>query len=472
MNSSFFYSLLKKQFPFTPTIKQDLFFQQIAEFCTNEDNNEIFVLKGYAGTGKTTVISTIVNNVTEINKKYVLLAPTGRAAKVISNYSQKPAFTIHKKIYFPKKVAGGVSFTMQQNKHKNTLFIVDEASMISDSNTDSNAFEKGSLLDDLISYVYSGTNCKMILLGDTAQLPPVNLDISPALNIDTLGMHYNKEIKHIEFDEVMRQEEKSGILFNATELRDVLKEELYESFKFNLKGYKDIIRLTDGYDIQDAINSAYSNYSIEDTAFIVRSNKRANQYNEQIRTRILDKDSELSTGDFLMVVKNNYFWLKDSDEAGFIANGDIIEVLEIFSILELYGFKFAKVKIRMVDYPNQIPLETVLLLDTITSESPSLTYEESNKLYQEVLLDYEGETKYKKFQKVKENEFFNALQVKFSYAITCHKSQGGQWNTVFIEQPYLPNGIDRDYIRWLYTAITRAKDKLYLIGFKDENFEE
>ncbi len=472
MNSSFFYSLLKKQFPFTPTIKQDLFFQQIAEFCTNEDNNEIFVLKGYAGTGKTTVISTIVNNVTEINKKYVLLAPTGRAAKVISNYSQKPAFTIHKKIYFPKKVAGGVSFTMQQNKHKNTLFIVDEASMISDSNTDSNAFEKGSLLDDLISYVYSGTNCKMILLGDTAQLPPVNLDISPALNIDTLGMHYNKEIKHIEFDEVMRQEEKSGILFNATELRDVLKEELYESFKFNLKGFKDIIRLTDGYDIQDAINSSYSNYSIEDTAFIVRSNKRANQYNEQIRTRILDKDSELSTGDFLMVVKNNYFWLKDSDEAGFIANGDIIEVLEIFSILELYGFKFAKVKIRMVDYPNQIPLETVLLLDTITSESPSLTYEESNKLYQEVLLDYEGETKYKKFQKVKENEFFNALQVKFSYAITCHKSQGGQWNTVFIEQPYLPNGIDRDYIRWLYTAITRAKDKLYLIGFKDENFEE
>ena len=472
MNSSFFYSLLKKQFPFTPTIKQDLFFQQIAEFCTNEDNNEIFVLKGYAGTGKTTVISTIVNNVTEINKIYVLLAPTGRAAKVISNYSQKPAFTIHKKIYFPKKVAGGVSFTMQQNKHKNTLFIVDEASMISDSNTDSNAFEKGSLLDDLILYVYSGTNCKMILLGDTAQLPPVNLDISPALNIDTLGMHYNKEIKHIEFDEVMRQEEKSGILFNATELRDVLKEELYESFKFNLKGFKDIIRLTDGYDIQDAINSAYSNYSIEDTAFIVRSNKRANQYNEQIRTRILDKDSELSTGDFLMVVKNNYFWLKDSDEAGFIANGDIIEVLEIFSILELYGFKFAKVKIRMVDYPNQIPLETVLLLDTITSESPSLTYEESNKLYQEVLLDYEGETKYKKFQKVKENEFFNALQVKFSYAITCHKSQGGQWNTVFIEQPYLPNGIDRDYIRWLYTAITRAKDKLYLIGFKDENFEE
>lgn len=474
MSSKLFYSILTRSFPFQPTYKQDIFFQQIAEFITNKDNNEIFVLKGYAGTGKTTVISAIVNNLAEIKKKYVLLAPTGRAAKVIGNYSKKPAFTIHKKIYFPKKNSGGgVSFTLQQNKHKDTFFIVDEASMISDTNSESKLYENGSLLDDLISYVYSGTNCKMILLGDTAQLPPVNLDISPALNTDTLGMHYDKEVKHIELDEVMRQEEKSGILFNATELREILKEHFIDTFQFNLKGFKDIVRLTDGYDIQDAINSAYNNYSIEDTAFIVRSNKRANQYNQQIRTKILDKESELSTGDYLMVVKNNYFWLKDSDEAGFIANGDIIEVLEIFNIKELYGFKFANVKIRMVDYPNQKPFETVLLLDTISSESPSLTYEESNRLYEEVMKDYENETtKYKKFQKVKENEYFNGLQVKFSYAITCHKSQGGQWNTVFIEQPYLPNGIDRDYIRWLYTAITRAKDKLYLIGFKDENFVE
>jgi hypothetical protein len=231
------------------------------------------------------------------------------------------------------------------------------------------------------------------------------------------------------------------------------------------------VRLTDGYDIQDAINGAYSNYSIEDTAFIVRSNKRANQYNQQIRSKILDKESELSTGDYLMVVKNNYFWLKDSDEAGFIANGDIVEVLEIFSFRELYGFHFAKIKIRMIDYPNQKPLETVVILDTLSSESPSLTYEESNLLYQEVMKDYEEETtNYKKFQKVKENEYFNALQIKFSYAITCHKSQGGQWNAVFVEQPYLPDGIDIDYVRWLYTAITRAKDKLYLIGFKDEFF--
>ncbi len=415
MSSSLFYSLLQRKFPFSPTYKQDIFFQKIAIFLTDTANDTIFVLKGYAGTGKTTVISTIVNNLIDIDKKYVLLAPTGRAAKVIANYSSKPAFTIHKKIYFPKKSSGGgVSFTIQQNKHKNTIFIVDEASMISDSNSDSKLYENGSLLDDLISYVYSGTNCKMILLGDTAQLPPVNLDISPALDIHTLSVHYNKEIEHIELDEVMRQEENSGILFNATELRELLKESFITEFRFDVKKFKDIVRLTDGYDIQDAINSAYSNYSIEDTAFIVRSNKRANQYNEQIRTKILFKESELSSGDFLMVVKNNYFWLKDSDEAGFIANGDIIEILEIFSIQELYGFKFAKVKIRMVDYPNQKPFETVLLLDTIKSESPSLTYEESNRLYEEVMKDYENEsTKYKKFQKVKANEYFNGLQVKF-----------------------------------------------------------
>jgi ATP-dependent exoDNAse (exonuclease V) alpha subunit len=327
------------------------------------------------------------------------------------------------------------------------------------------------LLDDLISYVYNGNNCKMILLGDTAQLPPVQLDISPALDTEKLALQYNKEVFSIELDEVMRQEEYSGILYNATELREILKSTFFDEFKFNLEGYKDIVRLSDGLDIQDAIQSAYSNYSIEDTCFIVRSNKRANQYNQQIRSKILDKDSALAVGDYLMVVKNNYFWLKESDEAGFIANGDIIEVLEIFGFKDLYDFNFAKVKVRMVDYPNQKPFETMLLLNTITSESPSLTYDESNHLYQEVMKDYEGEAQYRKFLKVKSNEYFNALQVKFSYAITCHKSQGGQWNTVFIEQPYLPNGVDLDYIRWLYTAVTRAKDKLYLIGFKDASFD-
>ena len=473
MNSPLFYSILQKSFPFNPTLKQTIFFKKIADFVTNSTNEELFVLKGYAGTGKTTLISTLVANLITVNKKYVLLAPTGRAAKVIANYSGKPAFTIHKKIYFPKKnSSGGVFFTRQVNKHKNTIFIVDESSMISDVNTDSKSAESNSLLDDLMNYVYSGENCKMILLGDTAQLPPINLEVSPALNIETLLAYYNKNVVHVELDEVMRQEENSGILYNATVLREVLKEHFIESFRFEVKGYKDIVRLTDGYDIQDAINTSYSKEGMVETAFIVRTNKRANQYNQQIRNAILFRESDLSAGDYMMVVKNNYFWLKETDEAGFIANGDIVEVLEIYKIQELYGFKFAKVKIRMVDYPNQKPFETILLLDTITSESPSLTYEEANRLYQEVLKDYENEgASYKKAQKVKENEYFNALQVKFSYAITCHKSQGGQWNTVFVEQPYLPNGVDRDYIRWLYTAVTRAKEKLYLIGFKVENFE-
>jgi ATP-dependent exoDNAse (exonuclease V) alpha subunit len=405
--------------------------------------------------------------------KCVLLAPTGRAAKVISNYSGKPAYTIHKRIYFPKKSkGGGVSFTLQQNKFKNTIFIVDESSMISDASQDSKLYVNGSLLDDLFFYVEAGNNCRLLLIGDTAQLPPVNMTVSPALDVHTLSLHYQKNVQHIELDEVMRQAETSGILFNATQLRELLDSHFIDTFQFNLYGFKDIVRLQDGYDIQDAIHSAYENYGLEDTVFIVRSNKRANQYNQQIRTSILSKESELSTGDYLMVVKNNYFWLKEDTEAGFIANGDIVEILEIRKIQELYGFKFATVKIRMVDYPNQTPFDTILMLDTITSESPSLTYEQSNQLYQAVLLDYEDEKQhYKKLQKVKTNEYFNALQVKFSYAITCHKSQGGQWKTVFVEQPYLPNGIDADYVRWLYTAITRAEEKLYLIGFKDEYFK-
>ena len=473
MTSALFYKTLRENFPFNPTLKQDIFLQKIAEFVISNNKDELFVLKGYAGTGKTTIISTLVNYLQKADKKYVLLAPTGRAAKVISNYSQKPAFTIHKRIYFPKKSkSGGVSFTLQPNKFKNTIFIVDESSMISDSYQETKLYENGSLLDDLMFYIDAGQNCKIIFIGDTAQLPPVNMEVSPALNNETLSLHFNKEVYGIELDEVMRQEEFSGILYNATELRELLNTHFFDTFKFSIQDFKDIVRLQDGYDIQDAIYDSFDKNGPEETAFIVRSNKRANQYNHQIRTTILSRESELSAGDLLMVVKNNYFWLKDSKDTDFIANGDIIEVLEIFKIRELYGFRFASVKIRMIDYPNQIPFEVELLLDTITSESPSLTYDESNTLYNEVMKDYEGESQYKKFLNVKNNPQFNALQVKFSYAMTCHKSQGGQWHTVFVEQPYLPNGIDRDYIRWLYTAITRAKEKLYLIGFKDEYFEE
>ncbi|CAL2061434.1 ATP-dependent DNA helicase [Tenacibaculum sp. 190524A05c] len=470
-NPADFYKELLQKFSYDPTEKQLELINDLSNFVFDKNNQSLFLLKGYAGTGKTTVISTIVHSLWKAGKKAVLLAPTGRAAKVISGYSKRQAFTIHKKIYFPKKQSnGGVSFVMQPNKHNNTIFIVDEASMISDQVQNAKLFENGSVLDDLISYVYSGKNCKLLFIGDTAQLPPVKLDMSPALDGDKLSLHYNKDISEIELDEVVRQQQDSGILANATDLRLLIQNEGVE-FKFDVN-YPDIIRLQDGYDIQDAITQAYDGeIGVEDTAIIVRSNKRANQYNQQIRTKIRGQENEISVGDYVMVVKNNYFWLKDSSSAGFIANGDTCEVMRIIQIKELYGFNFAEVEIRMIDYPDMKPFETVLLLDTLTSESPSLTYEESNKLYEAVKEDFAHEkSKYKQFMGVKKNKFFNALQVKFSYAMTCHKSQGGQWKTVFIEQPYLPDGSSVEYLRWLYTAVTRAQEKLYLIGFKDDYF--
>ncbi|MCG8785778.1 AAA family ATPase [Tenacibaculum finnmarkense] len=468
--ASKFYEEVIKGFPYKPTIKQDLLLNKLADFIFDTNNNALFLLKGYAGTGKTTIISSVVHNLEKANKKAVLLAPTGRAAKVISGYSKKKAFTIHKKIYFSKKQgAGAMSFVKQPNKHSNTIFIVDEASMISDAQQNSKMFENGSLLDDLISYVYSGKNCKLVFIGDTAQLPPVKLTLSPALDADKLSYSFGKNVFEIELDEVVRQQQNSGILANATDLRMLIQYGASD-FQFDVK-YPDIIRLEDSYDIQDAITSAYDgDVGVEDTAFIVRSNKRANQYNNQIRTEIRGQENEISTGDYVMVVKNNYFWLKESSSAGFIANGDICEVMRINSIKELYGFKFAEVEVRMIDYPDIPNFETVLLLDTLSSESPSLTYEQSNKLYEAVKEDFADQTKYKQFLEVKKNKYFNALQVKFSYAMTCHKSQGGQWNTVFIEQPYLPDGPSVEYLRWLYTAVTRAQNKLYLIGFKDDYF--
>ena len=471
-NASDFHKELLNKFSYQPTTKQSKLFSLLVDFLFSKNEKSLFLLKGYAGTGKTTTISTLVSSLWKINQKSVLLAPTGRAAKVISVYSKKQAFTIHKKIYFPKKMSNGsVDFVLQNNKHTNTIFIVDEASMIPDRPQNGKLFENGSLLDDLISYVYSGRNCKLILIGDTAQLPPVKLKLSPALEETRLEVDYNKMVHQIELDEVTRQHQNSGILANATLLRTQIENNsIYFEFDLN---FPDIIRLEDGYDIEDSITGSYNNDGVEDTAIIVRSNKRANQYNQQIRSQIRGQENEISPGDYVMVVKNNYFWLKESSEAGFIANGDTCEVLRIHAIKELYGFKFAEVDIRMIDYPDQKPFETVLLLDTLTSEKPSLTYEESNKLYEAVREDYTHEkSKYKQLLAVKKNLFFNALQVKFSYAITCHKSQGGQWKTIFIEQPYLPEGLSKEYFRWLYTAITRAQEKLYLIGFKDDCFEK
>lgn len=466
-----FYKILVSKYSYTPTINQDILLQELANFVFSEDTRPVFILKGYAGTGKTSSMRTFVQSLWHTGQKSVLLAPTGRAAKVLSVHTSRKANTIHKQIYQPKKnKSGAIHFVRQVNKNTNTVFVVDEASMIADQAA---IYGQNSLLEDLMDYVFSGKKNKLIFIGDTAQLPPVKYELSPALERDVLSYKFDADISSIEMDQVVRQDGDSGILHNATEIRSILSDAFSRDFHFEL-GFKDIVLLEDGYDIQDALVSSYDNDDgVENTVFVVRSNKRANQYNAQIRSKIRGEDGELSAGDYIMVVKNNYHWLPSGSEAGFIANGDICEILEIYNFKELYGFRFAEVKIRMIDYPNQNPFETVVILDTLTSESPSLNYEQSNMLYQEVLKDYSHiSAKYKQLQEVKKNKYFNALQIKFSYAITCHKSQGGQWQNVFIEKPYLPDGQSVPYLRWLYTALTRAQKRVYLIGFKSEDYIE
>ena len=390
----------------------------------------------------------------------------------MSGYAGKKAFTIHKQIYYTKSEGGsGMQFTLKPNKFKNTLFVVDEASMIGDDRQNTKLFENGSLLGDLMQYVDAGTNCKLLLVGDPAQLPPVHLNLSPALDGDYLLHEFNKEVVECILEEVVRQKLNSGILANATHLRSFLEESTGTDFQFDISVGSDVERMIEGNAILEALEESIQKEGLEETVFIVRSNKRANLYNQQIRQRILFLESELSVGDQLMVVKNNYFWLAPESAPGFIANGDLVKILRILDHKDIYDFRFAKVEVAMVDYPDEKPFETMLLIDTLTSESPSLSFEEGNKLYQAVNEDYKHlTTKYKRFMAVKNDPYFNALQVKYSYAITCHKSQGGQWKKVFVEQPYLPDGPSIAYFRWLYTAITRAKEQLYLIGFGKEYF--
>jgi len=471
MTERYFYELLKSNFPYQVTDSQGLLLQRLSDFIFDETRG-IFLLKGYAGTGKTTIISTLVNNLWQSKFKFTLLAPTGRAAKVISSYAHKQAFTIHKHLYYPQTDASGkVKFTLRQNKQRRTIFIVDEASMISGENTSDSLFDNRSVLSDLVTYVYSQPGNKLILVGDTAQLPPVGLPVSPALDKHYLEQNFNLPVAEFELNEVVRQSLESGILFNATKIRQELQSRQIGEIKFNTTGFNDFIKLDNGYDIQDAIETAYAGNNFEETAIIVRSNKRANLYNQQIRNKILLKDNELDAGDYLMVVKNNYFWLDKSSQAGFIANGDIVEVLEIYRFIDLYDFRFAEVKLRLVDYPDEKPFETVIMLDTLYMDTPSLNYERANQLYQAVNEDYAHlKTKWARYKKVKENKYFNALQVKFSYALTAHKSQGGQWQNVFVEQPYQLDLTEPEQLRWLYTAFTRAQKKMYLIGFNNEYF--
>ena len=462
---------LLETFPFTPTVEQVKLLKELARFTVFSDRFELFLLKGYAGTGKTTVISNLVNNLSSAGYSSVLLAPTGRAAKVISRYSNRAAHTIHRKIYFAtRNPDGSVKLVLQKNKHRNTIFIADEASMIPDRDSDLRTIESRSLLEDLLRYVYTGKNCKLILVGDTAQLPPVNLQLSPALDTGVFTEQFKLKVRTMELTEVMRQHEASGILINATRVRERIREERLNDLVFDLD-YPDIFSPEDPYDVQDAIQDSFTAGG-DNAVFIVRSNKRANLYNQQIRISVLGLDDEIAAGDMIMVVKNNYFWLDDSEHVGFIANGDICELLEIFRYADLHGFRFAEVKMRLVDYPDQPPFETVILLDTLHSETASLSQEDGYRLYHSVAEDYAHERdRQKRLAAIKSDKYFNALQIKFAYAMTCHKTQGGQWPIVFVEQPYLPDGEDISYLRWLYTALTRAQEKLYLIGFQEKYFE-
>lgn len=473
MNAKTFYNLLKKEFPFQATPSQENWFEAVSKYLLDQETKSAFVLTGYAGTGKSTLVGFLVKFLGLANLKSVLMAPTGRAAKVIAAYSGRPAFTIHKQIYFPKSdKSGRFSFQLKNNTYKRTVFIIDESSMIGDDRQQAKLFENGSLLNDVVQYVSGGTECKLLFVGDTAQLPPVNLNLSPALDVSELENRYFDKVPTIQLADVVRQQAQSGILYNATVLREQLALSVYDQFSFHLDGFSDVLRMQDGQELFTAIEDSFSNQGTDQTVFIVRSNKRANLYNENIRKRILLLENELSVGDQLMVVKNNYFWLAPDSKPGFIANGDVIEIQAIYSYKELYGFHFAEVRVVMVDYPGEAAFDTVLILDTLRSNTASMSYEENNQLYQAVLEDYAGErSQYKKFLKVKNNPFYNALQVKYSYAITCHKSQGGQWKNVFVECPYLPDGPDRDFFRWLYTALTRAKEKLYLVGFPHQYFE-
>jgi exodeoxyribonuclease-5 len=467
MNETEFYIRLKEQFPHALTSGQDELLKKLSAFTLSREGHSLFILKGYAGTGKTTVVSALVKALPSIKCKVVLLAPTGRAAKVLSGYAEMPAFTIHKKIYKLKNEGEGARFMLQENIHRDTLFVVDEASMISHSSGEMS----GSLLDDLFEYVYSADNCRLVFVGDTAQLPPVGADLSPALDEKFLQKSFFLNIHLHELTEVVRQDADSGILHNATLVRQLIRNNVNDFPKLELGGFKDVVRIT-GNDLEDALNYAYSKYGPEDTMVICRSNKRANLFNGQIRARIRWQEEELSSGDYLMVVKNNYSWLPRESKAGFIANGDIIQVAKVLGLEEKFGFRFANVRVRMIDYPGEKEFDVKLMMNTIMSENPALSSEDGRRLYTEVNNAYlHVESKQLRYLKVREDPYFNALQVKFAYAVTCHKAQGGQWGSVFVEQGYITKEmVNREFLRWLYTALTRATEKLYLVNFSDEFF--
>ena len=464
-------------FPHEPTAGQREACAAIVDFLFDSDPRSTFLLRGYAGTGKTSLVAALIKAAPYLKIKTVLLAPTGRAAKVLSGYSGKKAYTIHKKIYMSVTDAtGAIRSVRAQNKHGYTLFIVDEASMISALPDEGSYAGRHSLLEDLIDYVNDGAHCRLMLIGDAAQLPPVGSAESPALSENYLHSLADIKLHQAELTEVVRQEQLSGILTNATLIRNRITEmgpgDDVQMPLFDIGENGDVVRLQ-GADLEERLNDEYSSGRTEDVVFVCRSNKRANLYNQAIRNRILLRDDEIGTGDYLMVVKNNYHWLGDDSEMGFIANGDIVEVLSARHFEELYGFHFVDVTLRFVDYTDAPTLDCKLLLEALHSESPSLTRDESQKLFTEVLADYADlPTKAQQLNEVRNNPYYNALQVKFAYSLTCHKTQGGQWPVVFIDQGYLTDEmINREYLRWLYTAVTRATSRVYLLNFNDRFFE-
>lgn len=469
MLQNFIASRIQAQLPFEPTEQQTKLIEELGIFLMSTDNEKAFLLKGYAGTGKTSVVSALVRALNELKQKTLLLAPTGRAAKVIAGYSGFPAFTIHKKIYRQKSMSE-FRFQLSDNLHTHTLFIVDEASMISNTGTET-AFGSGRLLDDLVQFVYSSDGCSLLLLGDTAQLPPVMQPHSPALERDKL-LGYGLKVHEFTLTHVVRQALESGILHNATLLRQQLVEERTTEFpRFELNGFADIQKLN-GMELIDEIQRSYDGVGVEDTIVVTRSNKRANIYNNGIRARVMMKEDELSNGDLLMVTRNNYFWNKPYKEIDFIANGDILQIVRVGKHYDIYDFRFVDLTLRSLDYDWEI--DARIWLDALQAESPAVMNEMTNKLFEAVLEDYpEITTKREKFKKVFENEYYNALQVKFAYAVTCHKAQGGQWKKVFVDPGQIAEEqLNSDFYRWLYTALTRASETVFLVNFPDSAFDE
>lgn len=456
---------------FDATFNQKKIIEQLSAWLADDDFRRIFLLNGYAGTGKTTIIAALVAAVKELGIKPILLAPTGRAAKVLTHYSGHSAYTIHKKIYRERGISDYESkFALDYNREKGALFIVDEASMLS-SRTEDSSFGSGNLLDDLVKYVHSGKECRLMLVGDDAQLPPVGDDHSPALDPAEL-LPYG-DVEYGTMDEVVRQSHDSGILFNATMIRCMLENNIFEKPHFDLT-HSDFQRI-EGGELMEALQDCYDRYGRDETIVITRSNKRANRYNEGIRRYTLSAEEEIESGDMLMVVKNNYFYAERDEQSpmSFVANGDVARLRRIRRFEEFYSFRFVDALITFPDY-DDYEMECKLMLDTLSSESPSLTREQSRQLFYEVEKDYDDiKAKAKRYRAIRENEHFNAMQIKFAYAVTCHKAQGGQWKAVFVDRCLFGDEqMSRDMLRWLYTAITRATERLYIVNFDDEFFEQ